>query len=70
MFPDSLAHQKRAKIDKGVAKLGFSWEAMDVGHWTDVDTLASVLEELVQQPGIVFCKLLETACCAIQAWRL
>ena len=42
---------RRDAITKGVAKLGFSWEAMDVNHWRDGNTLARGLEELVQQPG-------------------
>ncbi|CAD7969549.1 unnamed protein product [Amoebophrya sp. A120] len=51
LFPDEYHFQKKEKIAKGVAKLGYSWESMDVNHWDSVKTLASGLEELVQQPG-------------------
>eukprot|EP00392_Amoebophrya_sp_AT5.2_P000143 g143.t1 len=51
MFPAELDYQKKEHVLKGVAKLGYSWESMDVNHWTDVDSLATGIEELVQQPG-------------------
>merc|ERR1712046_161348 len=52
---------KKTSITKGVAKLGYSWEAMDVNFWTDVESLANGLEELVQQPGNImdFCHVQE-----------
>lgn len=38
-------------VSKGVAKLGWSWEAMDVRVWHDKQELQGVLEELTNQPG-------------------
>lgn len=42
---------KPAPIQKGVAKLGWSWEAMDVQAWRNKQELQSVLMHLVEQPG-------------------
>jgi len=53
---------KKNKITKGVAKLGYSWEAMDVNHWSSPQTLATSLEEIIQQPG----NLMEY--CIVQEW--
>jgi len=38
-------------IQKGVAKLGWSWEAMDVRAWQNKQQLSSALQELIEQPG-------------------
>eukprot|EP00927_Polykrikos_kofoidii_P019899 TRINITY_DN19331_c0_g1_i1.p1 TRINITY_DN19331_c0_g1~~TRINITY_DN19331_c0_g1_i1.p1 ORF type:complete len:580 (-),score=89.20 TRINITY_DN19331_c0_g1_i1:59-1798(-) len=35
-----------AGVQKGVAKLGFSWEALDVKFWSHKDKLAGTLDEL------------------------
>ncbi|CAD7934232.1 unnamed protein product [Amoebophrya sp. A25] len=51
LFPIGQNQLKRETIVKGVSKLGYSWESMDVNHWSDVGTMAQGLEELVQQPG-------------------
>lgn len=36
-------------VNKGVAKLGWSWEALDVRKWTDSKTLQSALVDLGEQ---------------------
>jgi hypothetical protein len=36
---------------KGVAKLGFSWEATDVRVWKGADELATALRDLTEQPS-------------------
>merc|ERR1719162_1081765 len=38
-------------VQKGVAKLGWSWEAMDVRAWRNKNELASALGDLIEQPG-------------------
>jgi len=38
-------------ITKGVAKLGYSWEAMDVQVWSNVADLSRSLDSLAHQPG-------------------
>eukprot|EP00929_Paragymnodinium_shiwhaense_P051523 TRINITY_DN25914_c0_g2_i2.p1 TRINITY_DN25914_c0_g2~~TRINITY_DN25914_c0_g2_i2.p1 ORF type:complete len:585 (+),score=105.16 TRINITY_DN25914_c0_g2_i2:71-1756(+) len=38
-------HGTPGEVKRGVAKLGFSWEALDVGSWTGVLGLAKVLRE-------------------------
>jgi len=48
--PQKFAFDK-PHITKGVAKLGFSWEALDVRHWDSPDCLAEQLESLIVQPG-------------------
>lgn len=55
-------YKKKKSITKGVAKLGYSWEAMDVNHWSNPTQLAASLEEIVQQPG----NLMEY--CLVQEW--
>ena len=35
----------------GVAKLGWSWEALDVRKWTDLSTMSRALVELGEQQG-------------------
>uniref|UniRef100_A0A7S1L1W8 WW domain-containing protein n=1 Tax=Alexandrium catenella TaxID=2925 RepID=A0A7S1L1W8_ALECA len=40
-----------ARPQKGVAKLGWSWEAMDVQAWHNKQDLATTLTHLVEQPG-------------------
>lgn len=42
---------KPGPVDKGVAKLGWSWEAMDVRSWTNKQQLTGALGELIEQPG-------------------
>mmetsp|Transcript_22836 Transcript_22836/g.53392 ORF Transcript_22836/g.53392 Transcript_22836/m.53392 type:complete len:567 (-) Transcript_22836:209-1909(-) len=38
-------------VNKGVAKLGWSWEAMDVQAWKNAQDLTSALAYLGEQPG-------------------
>lgn len=38
-------------VQKGVAKLGWSWEAMDVRAWRNKNELSNALWELIEQPG-------------------
>jgi len=38
-------------VTKGVAKLGYSWEAMDVQIWENAKDLGKSLDALSQQPG-------------------
>merc|ERR1712232_274904 len=38
-------------ISKGVAKLGYSWEAMDVQVWSNPSELETSLGNLAHQPG-------------------
>eukprot|EP00927_Polykrikos_kofoidii_P081698 TRINITY_DN793_c0_g1_i2.p1 TRINITY_DN793_c0_g1~~TRINITY_DN793_c0_g1_i2.p1 ORF type:complete len:561 (-),score=68.01 TRINITY_DN793_c0_g1_i2:190-1872(-) len=42
---------RAAPIQKGVTKLGWSWEAMDVQAWQNKHDLQSALSRLVEQPG-------------------
>lgn len=42
---------KAAQIQNGVAKLGWSWEAMDVQAWKSKQELTTALASLVEQPG-------------------
>jgi hypothetical protein len=42
---------KPGPVAGGVAKLGWSWEAMDVRSWSNKHQLSSGLQELVEQPG-------------------
>ncbi|CAE7563722.1 unnamed protein product, partial [Symbiodinium sp. CCMP2456] len=47
-----LAQPPKAKrVVKGVAKLGWSWEAMDVTAWKNKEELEMALCELSEQPG-------------------
>jgi len=47
-----LAQEKGAPaVTKGVAKLGWSWEAMDVRSWTSKQALSHSLTDLAEQPG-------------------
>lgn len=43
--------EKPVPVTKGVAKLGWSWEAMDVTAWKNKQELTSALTSLVEQPG-------------------
>lgn len=47
----ALSKFRSGGIIKGVAKLGFSWEAMDVRHWDSPASLAEQIEGLVVQTG-------------------
>jgi hypothetical protein len=38
-------------VQKGVAKLGWSWEAMDVRKWQNKQQLSHALWDLAEQPG-------------------
>jgi hypothetical protein len=40
-----------APIQRGVAKLGWSWEAMDVQAWRNSNELRNALSSLAEQPG-------------------
>jgi len=42
---------RAAPVQKGVAKLGWSWEAMDVQAWRSKEDLATSLTNLAEQPG-------------------
>lgn len=42
---------KPGPVQKGVAKLGWSWEAMDVQSWTNKHQLQMSLSNLSEQPG-------------------
>merc|ERR1719210_972935 len=42
---------RAAPVHKGVAKLGWSWEAMDVQAWHNKSELQSALCHLMEQPG-------------------
>jgi len=42
---------KAVPVAKGVAKLGWSWEAMDVMSWKNKQELQQACVQLVQQPG-------------------
>jgi len=44
-------HKPAGPINKGVAKLGYSWEAMDVQVWNNSLDLEQGLASLAQQPG-------------------
>lgn len=41
----------KAPVVKGVAKLGWSWEAMDVQAWKTKQELQTSLVQLIEQPG-------------------
>lgn len=45
------APARATPVQKGVAKLGWSWEAMDVQAWRTKPELQSALAHLVEQPG-------------------
>lgn len=47
----TLALQGIRRKDKGVAKLGYSWEAEDVIAWSSLPELADALMRLATQPG-------------------
>jgi len=53
---------KGGAITKGVAKLGWSWEAMDVQAWTNPFQLEKALSSLIEQPG----SLMDY--CIVQEW--
>ena len=52
-WAEPLGHPPReaVPIDHGVAKLGWSWEAMDVQAWTNKQELSVALTSLAEQPG-------------------
>ncbi|CAE8651972.1 unnamed protein product, partial [Polarella glacialis] len=51
-FHAQLGLPEKAKhVNKGVAKLGWSWEAMDVTAWTNKQELTNSLAALGEQPG-------------------
>lgn len=49
--PPGQQEPRAAPVNKGVAKLGWSWEAMDVQSWTNRHQLQSALSSLSEQPG-------------------
>jgi len=55
-----LGQSKAGQIQKGVAKLGWSWEAMDVQSWKNKQELQTSLAQLAEQPGsnvdFIFCQ--------------
>eukprot|EP00928_Gymnodinium_smaydae_P061621 TRINITY_DN45662_c0_g1_i1.p1 TRINITY_DN45662_c0_g1~~TRINITY_DN45662_c0_g1_i1.p1 ORF type:complete len:538 (+),score=137.26 TRINITY_DN45662_c0_g1_i1:70-1683(+) len=57
-----MGQQARAAPVKGVAKLGWSWEAMDVQAWRQKQDLQGALTSLIEQPG----SLVEQ--CFVQEW--
>jgi len=44
-------HVPASPVVKGVAKLGWSWEAMDVNSWNNKQELQRALSSLSEQPG-------------------
>lgn len=46
-----LGQPEKTYPHKGVAKLGWSWEAMDVQAWRNKQELERALVSLVEQPG-------------------
>lgn len=44
-------NQEVKPVHQGVAKLGWSWEAMDVTAWRNKQDLTSALSSLAEQPG-------------------
>ena len=48
---DALRAIKGDECDRGVVKLGYSWEALDVRAWRGVSDLAGALEDVLHQPG-------------------
>merc|ERR1712151_682508 len=54
LFRDTCGYGSGGKagaIQKGVAKLGWSWEAMDVQAWRNKQELERALPQLVEQAG-------------------
>eukprot|EP00404_Azadinium_spinosum_P001284 CAMPEP_0180434450 /NCGR_PEP_ID=MMETSP1036_2-20121128/9961_1 /TAXON_ID=632150 /ORGANISM="Azadinium spinosum, Strain 3D9" /LENGTH=605 /DNA_ID=CAMNT_0022440323 /DNA_START=66 /DNA_END=1883 /DNA_ORIENTATION=+ len=49
--PAEVAAADVDKVGEGVAKLGWSWEAMDVMPWRDQRQLQAALSSLAEQPG-------------------
>lgn len=47
-FPD---YREVKPVTQGVAKLGWSWEALDVRKWSDAKTLHTALVDLGEQQG-------------------
>eukprot|EP00392_Amoebophrya_sp_AT5.2_P011748 g11833.t1 len=47
-FPD---YREVKPVTQGVAKLGWSWEALDVRKWSDATTLQTALVDLGEQQG-------------------
>jgi len=45
------SQEKAVPVQKGVAKLGWSWEAMDVTAWKNKQELTKALANLGEQPG-------------------
>jgi len=58
----AMTGQPAAPVQKGVAKLGWSWEAMDVRAWTNSQVLSDALAQLVEQPGS------NVDLCFVQEW--
>ena len=48
---DALRAIKGDECDRGVVKLGYSWEALDVRAWRGVSDLAGALVDVLHQPG-------------------
>ena len=48
---DALRAIKGDECDRGVVKLGYSWEALDVRAWRARDDLAGALVDVLHQPG-------------------
>lgn len=64
MFNEQLGQGSFAAtpVLKGVAKLGWSWEAMDVQSWRTKNELQASLTQLLEQPGSL------VDLCLVQEW--
>jgi len=49
-FNDLAPERTKYDIDVGVCKLGWSWEAMDVLKWTNLQQLRGGINDLINQP--------------------
>jgi hypothetical protein len=58
-WPDA---SRPAPVTRGVAKLGWSWEAMDVQAWRNKQELQTALSHLIEQPGSA------VDLCFVQEW--
>jgi len=52
----------REGLNKGVVKLGWSWEAKHVWFWTGKNQLATCLKQMICQEGCL------AECCIVQEW--
>ena len=50
-FKDDPFYKNKPPITQGVAKLGWSWEALDVRKWTNEQNLANAMVDIGEQRG-------------------